>query len=269
MGCGCCITTFRDEVEDEILSYIKLIKSHERNKKSLIFEIQKDLSKRAAVVDKYNYPYRKEDVKKTVNIYKNYIYKKFRGKVELLEDKIKYKEKEKIEKEEKEEKENKMQKDDKKIIINNKTKALNTIEFEQNKKLNEIKKNEKKLEKNIDKENDEENKEKIVNSKNEKESNNIDNAIKSDLQPMLEDKIKNKSEQDESENQKQSFDNIKKKFLPKEENNQIKLEDKIIDVENHRLRYRESEDEIIQSDNEKSSEEKNKDIIERREIKII
>ena len=54
-----------------------------------------------------------------------------------------------------------MQKDDKKIIINNKTKALNTIEFEQNKKLNEIKKNEKKLEKNIDKENDEENKEKI------------------------------------------------------------------------------------------------------------
>ena len=86
---------------------------------------------------------------------------------------------------------------------------------------------------------------------------------------MLEDKIKNKSEQDESENQKQSFDNIKKKFLPKEENNQIKLEDKIIDVENHRLRYRESEDEIIQSDNEISSEEKNKDIIERREIKII
>ena len=111
MGCGCCITSFRDEVEDEILSYIKLIKSHERNKKSLIFEIQKDLSKRAAVVDKYNYPYRKEDVKKTVNIYKNYIYKKFRGKVELLEDKIKYKEKEK---EKKEEKENKMQKDDKK-----------------------------------------------------------------------------------------------------------------------------------------------------------
>ena len=253
MGCGCCITSFRDEVEDEILSYIKLIKSHERNKKSLI-------------VDKYNYPYRKEDVKKTVNIYKNYIYKKFRGNVELLEDKIKYKEKEKIEKETKE---NKMQKDDKKIIINNKANALNTIEFEQNKKLNEIKKNEEKLEKNIDKENDDENKEKIVNSKNEKESNNIDNAIKSDLQPMLEDKIKNKSEQDESENQKQSFDNIKKKFLPKEENNQIKLEDKIIDVENHRLRYRESEDEIIQSDNEISSEEKNKDIIERREIKII
>ena len=258
MGCGCCITTFRDEVEDEILSYIKLIKSHERNKKSLIFEIQKDLSKRAAVVEKYNYPYRKEDVKKTVNIYKNYIYKKFRGKVELLEDKIKYKEKE-----------NKMQKDDKKIIENNKTKALNTIEFEQNKKLNEIKKKEEKFEKNIDNENDKENKEKIVNSKNGKESNNIDNAIKSDLQPMLEDKIKNKSEQDESENQKQSFDNIKRKFLPKEENNQNKLEDKIIDVENHRLRYRESEDEIIQSDNEKSSEEKNKDIIERREIKII
>ena len=268
MGCGCCITSFRDEVEDEILSYIKLIKSHERNKKSLIFEIQKDLSKRAAVVDKYNYPYRKEDVKKTVNIYKNYIYKKFRGKVELLEDKIKYKEKEK-EKEKKEEKENKMQKDDKKIIENNKTKALNTIEFEQNKKLNEIKKKEEKFEKNIDNENDKENKEKIVNSKNGKESNNIDNAIKSDLQPMLEDKIKNKSEQDESENQKQSFDNIKRKFLPKEENNQNKLEDKIIDVENHRLRYRESEDEIIQSDNEKSSEEKNKDIIERREIKII
>ena len=93
MGCGCCIVTFRDEVEDEILSYINLIKSHERNKKNLIYEIKKDLSKRAAVVEKYNYPYRKEDVKKTVNIYKNYIYQKFKGNVELLEDKIKSKEK--------------------------------------------------------------------------------------------------------------------------------------------------------------------------------
>ena len=41
MGCGCCIPTFRDEVEDEILSYINLIKSHERNKKNLIYEIKK------------------------------------------------------------------------------------------------------------------------------------------------------------------------------------------------------------------------------------
>ena len=260
MGCGCCIVTFRDEVEDEILSYINLIKSHERNKKNLIYEIKKDLSKRAAVVEKYNYPYRKEDVKQTVNIYKNYIYQKFKGNVELLEDKIKSKEKK-----EKEIK-NKIKEDDKKITLKDKI-NYNTIEFEKDKKLDENKK-EQKINNNDNKKiND--NIENIVSSKKEKESKNIDNAIKSDLQPMLEDKIKNKSEQDESENQKQSFDNIKKKFLPKEENNQIKLEDKIIDVENHRLRYRESEDEIIQSDNEISSEEKNKDIIERREIKII
>ena len=254
MGCGCCIVTFRDEVEDEILSYIKLIKSHERNKKSLIFEIQKDLSKRAAVVEKYNYPYRKEDVKKTVNIYKNYIYQKFKGNVELLEDKIKSKQKK-----EKEIK-NKIKEDDKKITLKDKI-NYNTIEFEKDKKLDENKK-EQKINNNDNKKiND--NIENIVSSKKEKESKNIDNAIKSDLQPMLEDKIKNNSEQDESENQKKSFDNIKNNPLPKEENSQVELKDKI-NNNNKNLRYGENEEE-----KEKAIEENNKDNIEKRSIKII
>ena len=254
MGCGCCIVTFRDEVEGEILSYINLIKSHERNKKSLIFEIQKDLSKRAAVVEKYNYPYRKEDVKKTVNIYKNYIYQKFKGNVELLEDKIKSKQKK-----EKEIK-NKIKEDDKKITLKDKI-NYNTIEFEKDKKLDENKK-EQKINNNDNKKiND--NIENIVSSKKEKESKNIDNAIKSDLQPMLEDKIKNNSEQDESENQKKSFDNIKNNPLPKEENSQVELKDKI-NNNNKNLRYGENEEE-----KEKAIEENNKDNIEKRSIKII
>ena len=256
MGCGCCIVTFRDEVEDEILSYINLIKSHERNKKNLIYEIKKDLSKRAAVVEKYNYPYRKEDVKKTVNIYKNYIYQKFKGNVELLEDKIKSKEKK-----EKEIK-NKIKEDDKKITLKDKI-NYNTIEFEKDKKLDENKK-EQKINNNDNKKiND--NIENIVSSKKEKESKNIDNAIKSDLQPMLEDKIKNNSEQDESENQKKSFDNIKNNPLPKEENSQVELKDKINNNNNNKnLRYGENEEE-----KEKAIEENNKDNIEKRSIKII
>ena len=254
MGCGCCIVTFRDEVEDEILSYINLIKSHERNKKNLIYEIKKDLSKRAAVVEKYNYPYRKEDVKQTVNIYKNYIYQKFKGNVELLEDKIKSKQKK-----EKEIK-NKIKEDDKKITLKDKI-NYNTIEFEKDKKLDENKK-EQKINNNDNKKiND--NIENIVSSKKEKESKNIDNAIKSDLQPMLEDKIKNNSEQDESENQKKSFDNIKNNPLPKEENSQVELKDKI-NNNNKNLRYGENEEE-----KEKAIEENNKDNIEKRSIKII
>jgi hypothetical protein len=254
MGCGCCIVTFRDEVEDEILSYINLIKSHERNKKNLIYEIKKDLSKRAAVVEKYNYPYRKEDVKKTVNIYKNYIYQKFKGNVELLEDKIKSKEKK-----EKEIK-NKIKEDDKKITLKDKI-NYNTIEFEKDKKLDENKK-EQKINNNDNKKiND--NIENIVSSKKEKESKNIDNALKSDLQPMLEDKIRNNSEQDESENQKKSFDNIKNNPLPKEENSQVELKDKI-NNNNKNLRYGENEEE-----KEKAIEENNKDNIEKRSIKII
>ena len=254
MGCGCCVLTFKDEVEGEILSYINRIKSHERNKKTLIFEIKKDLTKRAAVVDKYNYPYRKEDVKKTVNIYKNYIYRKFKGNLELLEDKIKSKEKKVIE--------NKIQEDDKQLTLNNKTNNINTIEFEKDKKLNERKK-EQKVNNNDNKKNNE-NIENIKSSKKEKDSQKIDNDIKSDLQPMLEDKIKNPSEQDESDAQKKSIDNIKDKFLPKEENNQIELKDKIIYNKEKNLRYREDE-----KSNEKSIEENNKDNIEKKSIQII
>ena len=93
MGCGCCVTTFRDEVEGEVFSYIKRLKKGNEEKNNLIQEIQKDLLKRCEIIEKYNYPYRYDDVEKTVKIYKNYIYRKFKGHVELLEDKIKSKDK--------------------------------------------------------------------------------------------------------------------------------------------------------------------------------
>ena len=76
---------------------------------------------------------------------------------------------------------------------------------------------------------------------------------------MLEDKIKNLSEQDESDVQKKSIDNKKDKFLPKEENSQIELRDKIIENKEKNLRYREDEE-----SNEKLIEDKNKDNIEKK-----
>ena len=100
--------------------------------------------------------------------------------------------------------------------------------------------------------------------KKEKNSKKLDDDIKSDLQPMLEDKIKNLSEQDESDVQKKSIDNKKDKFLPKEENSQIELRDKIIENKEKNLRYREDEE-----SNEKSIEDKNKDNIEKKSIQII
>ena len=35
MGCGCCVTTFRDEVEGEVFSYIKRLKKGNEEKNNL------------------------------------------------------------------------------------------------------------------------------------------------------------------------------------------------------------------------------------------
>ena len=209
MGCGCCVTTFKDEVEDEVFAYIKRLKKHDRTKNILIHEIQNDLIKRAETIEKYKYPYRHDDVEKTVKIYKNYIYKKFKGNVELLEDKIKTKGNE----------ENKkvIKKDDDKLLLKDKN--------ENNKdKISEDKEKKPIINKIVD---NNENKGSMVNNKNEEK---LESILKSDLNPILDDKIKNYSEKDESKEQKEkSIDNIQQ-FLPKSEekeiNNKIDNDDK-------------------------------------------
>ena len=113
MGCSCCGITYQEEVEDQILSYIKRINKTDATKNSLIKYIKEDLLRRASTVDRYYYPYRNEDVQLTVNLYKDYIYRKLKGNFELLDDIIKNKEekKEKKGKEEKKEEEKEYEKD--------------------------------------------------------------------------------------------------------------------------------------------------------------
>lgn len=207
MGCGCCVPTFRDEVEDEIFAYVKRLKKHDRTKNLLIHEIQKDLVKRAETLEKYNYPYRNDDVAKTVKLYKKYIYKKLDGHVELIEDKIK--------KKEKPEKEKNIKKDVQKLKLKEKEESKNEIE----KKKDEInEKKEKNIINNI-KEKENENKGSMANNKNEE---NLESILKSELHPILEDKIKNYSEKDESKGKKEkSIDNIQD-YLPKKEIEQKK-----------------------------------------------
>jgi len=76
---GCCWVTYEEEVEEEIIKYLKTINKPEEIKKNILREIRKDLMKRASTVNRYYYPYRKEDVEKTVDFYKNYISLKFKG----------------------------------------------------------------------------------------------------------------------------------------------------------------------------------------------
>ena len=89
MGCGCCEITYQEEVQDKILCYIKNINKSEATKNILIKDIKEDLLRRAATVDKYYYPYRLEDVEKTVDLYKKYIYHKLKGNIQMIEDIIK------------------------------------------------------------------------------------------------------------------------------------------------------------------------------------
>ena len=243
MGCGCGTTTFRDEVEREVFSYIKRLKKANNTKNILIHEIQKDLIKRSEIIEKYNYPYRYDDVEKTVKIYKNYIYRKFDGRVELLEDKIKAKENQENQKN--------IKTDDNKLILKDKDKEKNKIEEIKDLKniVNSNTDNQKQKQNNIDDKIDNENKKSMANNKNDEKPESI---LKSDLKPMLEDKIKNYSEHDESKEIKEkSIDNIKD-FLPTKNDNSEK---KVYNI-NER-------EEVIKSlksekDSEKSNERKNK-----------
>ena len=141
MGCSCCGITYQEEVEDQILSYIKRINKTDATKNSLIKYIKEDLLRRASTVDRYYYPYRNEDVELTVNLYKKYISTKLKGNFDLIEVKLKNKENEEkvrlIEDEENKEEEIKEEKEIKikNLILN--VNENNKEENEENKK-NEI-----------------------------------------------------------------------------------------------------------------------------------
>ena len=104
MGC-CCGLTYQQEVEAEIINYLKTVNKPESTKNILLKEIRDDLIKRASTVDRYHYPYRTEDVIKTVEYYKNYISLKLKGHIEFYEPKKKDQKKEKEKEKEKEKKE--------------------------------------------------------------------------------------------------------------------------------------------------------------------
>ena len=82
---GCCGVTYEDEVEQKITEYIKTLKNPDNTKKRILQEIKNDLTRRANTVDRYYYPYRTEDVDKTVNFYKNYIAMRLKGFIEFYE----------------------------------------------------------------------------------------------------------------------------------------------------------------------------------------
>ena len=82
---GCCGVTYEDEVEQKITEYIKTLKNPDNTKKRILQEIKNDLTRRANTVDRYYYPYRTEDVDKTVNFYKNYIAMRLKGSIEFYE----------------------------------------------------------------------------------------------------------------------------------------------------------------------------------------
>ena len=81
----------------------------------------------------------------------------------------------------------------------------------------------------------------MANNRNEEK---LESILKSDLHPMLEDKIKNYSERDDSKEQKEkSIDNIQQ-YLPKREDEQNKYEsmgnDKRIDNNDNEEKVRNS-----------------------------
>ena len=76
---GCCGVTYEEEVETEICKYLKSLNQPDAKKRQLLKEIKDDLTRRATTVNKYYYPYRIEDVEKTVNYYKSYIKIQLKG----------------------------------------------------------------------------------------------------------------------------------------------------------------------------------------------
>ncbi len=128
---GCCGVTYEDEVEVKITDYLKTLKNPEKTKSRILQEIKNDLTRRANTVNRYYYPYRMEDVDKTVNFYKKYIAMRLKGFIEFYEVKNMDN---KIEIVKKEEQNKKNENDDKK----NKDDSDNESEIEKKENNNEI-----------------------------------------------------------------------------------------------------------------------------------
>ena len=170
---GCCGVTYEEEVETEISNYLKTLNLPDNKKKGLLKEIQDDLTKRASTVNKYNYPYRLEDVEKTVNFYKNYIFIKSKGFAQFYDIKKnqtlnKEKEKEKEELNKKKEREKKNESVDESEIDKGESNII--VKKKEPTKLN--KNNGKKGEEN-DKDKKDENDE--INKDKKNENNNVEN----------------------------------------------------------------------------------------------
>ena len=170
---GCCGVTYEEEVEEEIIKYLKTINKPDSTKAKLLKEIKDDLSKRASTVNRYYYPYREEDVEKTVTFYKNYISIKLKGFVELYdvkkkEDKDEKKDNEKKEEEKKEEekKEEEKKEDDKK------EEDKKEKEKEKKKKKREKRENESQIDYGEEEDEKSDSENKLNDKKDEKESKN-------------------------------------------------------------------------------------------------
>ena len=179
---GCCGVTYEDEAEVKITDYLKTLKNPEKTKSRILQEIKNDLTRRANTVNRYYYPYRMEDVDKTVNFYKNYIAMRLKGFIEFYEVKNMDN---KIEIVKKEEQNKKNENDDKK----NKDDSDNESEIEKKENNNEIvisKKEPTKLNNNVNKiisEIKEENEDEINNKTKEQfiDNNNTNKSIEMDI----------------------------------------------------------------------------------------
>ena len=82
---GCCGVTYEEDVDKELSNYVKSLNISDDMKKELLKEIKEDKKKRAFTDKNFN-PRSFEDVKKTVNYYKNYISQKIKD-TDKLKDK--------------------------------------------------------------------------------------------------------------------------------------------------------------------------------------
>ena len=72
---GCCQVTYEEEMEKEIINYLKTLNISEETRRKLLQEIKEDIRKNP----KNNNPKNVAEMEKTVNYYKNYISLKLKG----------------------------------------------------------------------------------------------------------------------------------------------------------------------------------------------
>ena len=78
---GCCEVTYGEEVEKEIVNYLKTLNIPEEERKKLLQEIKEDIKKK----QKYKNPKNVKETEEAVNYYKNYISQKIKSPDKLNE----------------------------------------------------------------------------------------------------------------------------------------------------------------------------------------